>query len=207
MAQNKVTEGKGRGRPRAYDPQTALQQALGVFWSTGYAGASLDSIATAAGMNRPSLYAAFGDKHALYIKAFEQYWAQAAAAVHAALTDSTLTLREALLGFYEGQLSIYFSGDGQPRGCFVIGTATTEAAEDREIRDLLADRLNQLDTDLEVRLQLAVDSGELNGDANPAALAVLAASLLHSLSIRARAGKSRAELTELARNAVEVICG
>ncbi|NWD75757.1 TetR/AcrR family transcriptional regulator [Pseudomonas gingeri] len=207
MAQNKVTEGKGRGRPRAYDPQTALQQALGVFWSTGYAGASLDSIATAAGMNRPSLYAAFGDKHALYIKAFEQYWAQAAAAVHAALTDSTLTLREALLGFYEGQLSIYFSGDGQPRGCFVIGTATTEAAEDREIRDLLADRLNQLDTDLEVRLQLAVDSGELNGDANPAALAVLAASLLHSLSIRARAGKSRAELTELARNAVKVICG
>ncbi|NWD67365.1 TetR/AcrR family transcriptional regulator [Pseudomonas gingeri] len=207
MAQNKVSEGKGRGRPRAYDPQTALQQALGVFWSTGYAGASLDSIATAAGMNRPSLYAAFGDKHALYIKAFEQYWAQAAAAVHAALTDSTLTLREALLGFYEGQLSIYFSGDGQPRGCFVIGTATTEAAEDREIRDLLADRLNQLDADLEARLQLAVDSGELKGDANPAALAVLAASLLHSLSIRARAGKSRAELTELARNAVEVICG
>ncbi|RBH60014.1 MULTISPECIES: TetR/AcrR family transcriptional regulator [Pseudomonas] len=207
MAQNKVTEAKGRGRPRAYDPQTALQQALGVFWSTGYAGASLDSIATAAGMNRPSLYAAFGDKHALYIKAFEQYWAQACAAVHEALTDSTLTLREALLGFYEGQLSIYFSGDGQPRGCFVIGTATTEAAEDREIRDLLADRLSQLDADLEARLRLAVAAGELKSDADPAALAVLASSLLHSLSIRARAGKPRAELTELARNAVKVICG
>ncbi|MBV6753705.1 TetR/AcrR family transcriptional regulator [Pseudomonas chlororaphis] len=207
MAQNKITEAKGRGRPRAYDPQTALQQALGVFWSTGYAGASLDSIATAAGMNRPSLYAAFGDKHALYIKAFEQYWAQASAAVHEALTDSRLTLREALLGFYEGQLSIYFSGDGQPRGCFVIGTATTEAAEDREIRDLLADRLSQLDADLEARLRLAVDAGELKADADPAALAVLASSLLHSLSIRARAGKSRAELTELVGNAVKVICG
>ncbi|WP_248805563.1 TetR/AcrR family transcriptional regulator [Pseudomonas sp. MWU13-2100] len=207
MAQNKVTEAKGRGRPRAYDPQTALQQALGVFWSTGYSGASLDSIATSAGMNRPSLYAAFGDKHALYIKAFEQYWAQASAAVHAALTDSTLTLREALLGFYEGQLSIYFSGDGQPRGCFVIGTATTEAAEDSEIRDLLADRLSQLDADLEARLRLAVDAGELEADADPAALAVLASSLLHSLSIRARAGKSRAELTTLAGNAVKVICG
>lgn len=206
MAQNKVTEAKGRGRPRAYDPQTALQQALEVFWSTGYSAASLDSIATAAGMNRPSLYAAFGDKHALYIKAFEQYWAQACAAVHAALTDSTLTLREALLGFYEGQLSIYFSGDGQPRGCFVIGTATTEAAEDREIRDLLADRLSQLDADLEARLRLAVDAGELKADADPAALAVLASSLLHSLSIRARAGKSRAELTALAGNAVKVIC-
>ncbi|WP_338525408.1 TetR/AcrR family transcriptional regulator [Pseudomonas batumici] len=207
MAQNKISEGKGRGRPRAYDPQTALQQALGVFWSTGYSGASLDSIATAAGMNRPSLYAAFGDKHALYIKAFEQYWAQASAAVHEALMDSTLTLREALMGFYEGQLSIYFSGDGQPRGCFAIGTATTEAVEDPEIRDILADRLSRLDADLETRLRAAVDSGELNGDADPAALAVLASSLLHSLSIRARAGKSRAELTELARQAVKVICG
>ena len=207
MAQNKVTEGKGRGRPRAYDPQTALQQALGVFWSTGYSGASLDSIATAAGMNRPSLYAAFGDKHALYLKALEQYWEFAAAAMDEALTDDALTLREALTRFYEGQLSIYFSGDSQPRGCFAIGTATTEAVEDAEIRDVLSDRLSRLDASLETRLRKAIESGELKSDVDAAALAVLASSLLHSISIRARAGKSRAELTELARNAVSVICG
>ena len=207
MAQNKSTEGKVRGRPRAYDPQTALQQALGVFWNTGYSGASLDSIATAAGMNRPSLYAAFGDKHALYIKALEQYWEFAAASMHEALTDLELPLAEALQRFYEGQLSIYFSGDGQPRGCFAIGTATTEAVEDPEIREVLSDRLSRLDADLEVRLQAAKNAGELKGDADPAALAVLASSLLHSISIRARAGKSRTELTELARNAIRVICG
>lgn len=207
MEQNKIAEGKGRGRPRAYDPQTALQQALGVFWSTGYSGASLDSIATAAGMNRPSLYAAFGDKHALYIKALEQYWEFAAAAMHEALTDNALTLEQALMRFYEGQLSIYFSGEGQPRGCFAIGTATTEAVEDAEIRDVLSDRLSRLDAELETRLRAAIDSGELKSDADPAALAVLASSLLHSISIRARAGKSREELTELARNAVSVICG
>lgn len=207
MAQNKTTEGKGRGRPRAYDPQTALQQAQGVFWSTGYSGASLDSIATAAGMNRPSLYAAFGDKHALYIKALEQYWEFAAAAMQAALTDDKLTLRQALTQFYEGQLAIYFSGDGQPRGCFAIGTATTEAVEDPEIREVLSERLSRLDADLETRLRAAIDKGELNKDVDPAALAVLASSLLHSISIRARAGKSRDELTELARNAVNVMCG
>jgi AcrR family transcriptional regulator len=207
MAQNKPTEGKGRGRPRAYDPQTALQQALGVFWNTGYSGASLDSIATAAGMNRPSLYAAFGDKHSLYIKALEQYWEFAAAAMHEALTDLAVPLSEALQRFYEGQLSIYFSGDGQPRGCFAIGTATTEAVEDPQIREVLSDRLSRLDAELEVRLQAAKTAGELKGDADPAALAVLASSLLHSISIRARAGKSRAELTALARNAIRVICG
>ena len=207
MAQKKIAEGKGRGRPRAYDPQTALQQALGVFWSTGYSGASLDSIATAAGMNRPSLYAAFGDKHALYIKALEQYWESASAAMQEALTDKDLTLEQALVGFYEGQLSIYFSGEGQPRGCFAIGTATTEAVEDSAIREVLADRLSRLDADLETRLRAAVSAGELKDDVDPAALAVLASSLLHSISIRARAGKSRAELTELARNAVNLMCG
>lgn len=207
MAQNKPTEGKGRGRPRAYDPQTALQQALGVFWNTGYSGASLDSIATAAGMNRPSLYAAFGDKHALYIKALDQYWETAHAAMQAALNDSNLTLEQALTGFYEGQLAIYFSGDGQPRGCFAIGTATTEAVEDPEIRKVLSLRLSQLDADLEARLQKALDTGELKPDTDLAALAMLASSLLHSISIRARAGKSREELTAQARNAVSVICG
>ncbi|HEF4762901.1 TPA: TetR/AcrR family transcriptional regulator [Pseudomonas putida] len=207
MAQNKTTEGKSRGRPRAYDPQTALRQALDVFWSTGYSGASLDSIATAAGMNRPSLYAAFGDKHALYIKALEQYWDIAHAAMQAALTDAELPLREALMRFYEGQLSIYFSGEGQPRGCFAIGTATTESVEDPEIRAVLSDRLSRLDADLEARLHKAIESGELSGDVDAASLAVLGSSLLHSISIRARAGKSRDELTELARNAVNVICG
>ncbi|MCU7248013.1 TetR/AcrR family transcriptional regulator [Pseudomonas koreensis] len=206
MAQNKPTEGKGRGRPRAYDPQTALQQALGVFWNTGYSAASLDSIASAAGMNRPSLYAAFGDKHALYIKALDQYWETAHAAMQAALKDSSLTLEQALSAFYEGQLAIYFSGDGQPRGCFAIGTATTEAVEDPEIRQVLSLRLSQLDADLQTRLQLAIDAGELKADADLAALAVLASSLLHSISIRARAGKSREELAALARSAVSVIC-
>ncbi|MBV4458068.1 TetR/AcrR family transcriptional regulator [Pseudomonas sp. COR58] len=207
MAQNKPTAGKGRGRPRAYDPQTALQQALGVFWNTGYSAASLDSIASAAGMNRPSLYAAFGDKHALYIKALDQYWDTAHAAMQEALNDSSLTLEQALTRFYEGQLSIYFSGDGAPRGCFAIGTATTEAVEDPEIREVLSRRLSQLDADLEQRLRRAVESGELKASVDAAALALLASSLLHSISIRARAGKSRQELTEQAQGAVRVICG
>jgi AcrR family transcriptional regulator len=178
-----------------------------VFWNTGYSGASLDSIATAAGMNRPSLYAAFGDKHALYIKALDQYWDTAHAAMQATLTDSSLTLAQALSGFYEGQLAIYFSGDGQPRGCFAIGTATTEAVEDPEIRNVLSARLSQLDADLEARLQKAIEAGELKPDSDLAALAVIASSLLHSISIRARAGKSREELTAIVRNAVSVICG
>ncbi|MNE86408.1 hypothetical protein D3C80_1835050 [compost metagenome] len=104
-------------------------------------------------------------------------------------------------------MSIYFSGEGQARGCFAIGTATTEAVADSQIREVLGDRLGRLDADLEARLRTAIEAGELNSDVDAGALAVLASSLLHSISIRARAGKSRAELTALASNAVDVICG
>jgi hypothetical protein len=127
--------------------------------------------------------------------------------MHDALADLNRPLAEALMLFYEGQLSIYFSGEGHPRGCFAIGTATTEAVEDVEIREALSALISKLDVDLEIRLRAAVHTGELPDDVDPVALAALAAAMLYSIAIRARAGKSRAELTQLARHAVSVICG
>jgi TetR/AcrR family transcriptional regulator, copper-responsive repressor len=207
MVQNKDTEPRPRGRPRAYDPQAALRQATDAFWQSGYSGTSLDEISAATGMNRPSLYAAFGDKHTLYLKALEQYWQLSLVAMREALADPDQSLDEALMRLYDGQLSIYFSGDGRPRGCFAIGTATTEAVEDPEIRKALAEGVHLLDADLEARLQMARDKGELKDDADPAALAMLASATLHTIAIRARAGIPRVELKEIARKAASVICG
>ncbi|MEI9984161.1 MAG: TetR/AcrR family transcriptional regulator [Aliidongia sp.] len=207
MVQKKSnTEPKPRGRPRAYDPQTALLRARDAFWKTGYSGTSLDEISAATGMNRPSLYAAFGDKRALYLEALAQYWQLSFASMREALADDR-PLDEALMHVYEGALSIYFSGDGRPRGCFVIGTAVTEAIEDSEIRQSLAAGLQTFDTDFEARLRTAREKGELKGDADPAVLGVLATATMHTIAIRARAGAPRAELRELARKAVKVICG
>src|SRR5882724_2877881 len=62
-----------RGRPRSYDPDTALAQAMAAFWNAGYTGTSLDDITAGTGMNRPSLYGAFGDKRALYLHTLERY--------------------------------------------------------------------------------------------------------------------------------------
>ena len=195
-----------RGRPRAYDPEAALLRATDSFWRSGYAGTSLDEIAAATGMNRPSLYAAFGDKHALYLKALAAYWKLAFAEMRAPLA-ADLALDEALMRAYDGALAIYFSGDGRPRGCFVIGTAVTEAVEDSEIRESLAAGFHMFDTDFEARLRAARETGELKADADPAALAVVATATMHTIAIRARAGAPRAELREIARKAVKVICG
>jgi AcrR family transcriptional regulator len=207
MVQKKSdTEPKRRGRPRAYDPQAALKQATDAFWKTGYAGTSLEEISAATGMNKPSLYAAFGDKRGLYLEALDQYWQLAFADMRKALAKDD-PLDDALMRVYEGALSIYFSGDGRPRGCFVVGTAVTEAVEDQEIRNSLLAGFRTFDTDLEARFRKAREKGELKDDADPVALAVLATATMHTIAIRARAGASRAALRELARKAVSVMCG
>jgi AcrR family transcriptional regulator len=199
-------EPKRRGRPRAYDPDTALQHAMDAFWKAGYAGTSLDEISAATGMNRPSLFAAFGDKRALYLKALAGYWQLAFADMREALAGA-LPLDEALMRAYDGALSIYFSGDSPPRGCFVLGTAVTEAIEDSEIRDSLAAGFRTFDLDFEARLRTAREKGELDPDADVAALAILATATMHTIAVRARSGVPRAELRELASKAVGVICG
>jgi AcrR family transcriptional regulator len=205
MVYNEGEAPKRRGRPRAYDPQQALLRARDAFWRAGYAGTSLDDIAAATGMNRPSLYAAFGDKRALYLAALAQYWQLALDEMRAALAADA-PLQEALLRVYDGALSIYFSGDGRPRGCFVLGTAVTEAVEDADIRLSLSEGFHRFDADFERRLEMARQAGELGKDADPAALAVIATATMHSIAIRARTGASLAELRELARKAVSVIC-
>ncbi|HVJ35412.1 MAG TPA: TetR/AcrR family transcriptional regulator [Terriglobia bacterium] len=207
MVQKKSdTEPGRRGRPRSYDPKVAIKRAADTFWRAGYAGTSLEEITTATGMNKPSLYAAFGDKRALYLEALAHYWQLAFAAMHEALADD-LPLGEALMRVYEGALSIYFSGNGRPRGCFVIGTAVTEALEDREIRNSVAAGVRTFDAGFEARFRAAREKGEIRDDADPAALALLATATMHTLAVRARAGTPRAELRELARKAVKVICG
>jgi AcrR family transcriptional regulator len=166
---------------------------------------SLDDLSAATGMNRPSLYAAFGDKRALYLKALGHYWQLGYDAMREALAYDR-PLDEALMRVYLRALSIYFSGKGRPRGCFGIGTAMTEAVEDAKIRAAFAEGLRKLDAGFEARIRAAQETGELSGDIDPAALAKLASATLHTIALRARAGTPRTELEDLARQAVGVIC-
>jgi AcrR family transcriptional regulator len=206
MVQNRTaTRPSSRGRPRAYDAQLALQRATEAFWRAGYAGTSMEALTAATGMNKPSLYAAFGDKRSLYFAALKLYWQTAFASMRKALSEPR-NLEDALLRVYDGALSIYFAGDGSARGCFVVGTAVTEAAEDREIRSSLLAGFLTFDNDFEARFRTAREQGQLRGNRDPAALAILATATLHTIAIRARAGVPRARLRELARKSVAAIC-
>src|SRR5882672_3802720 len=107
-----------RGRPRAYDPDDALVQATESFWHAGFAGTSLDALSAATGMNRPSLYGAFGDKRELYLAALDRYLSLSLAAMEAAL-DPAEPLADGLQAVYDRSLALYFSDPDSPLGCFL----------------------------------------------------------------------------------------
>jgi len=195
-----------RGRPRAYDPDVALAQAMDTFWDAGYAGTSLDDLSAATGMNRPSLYAAFGDKRALYLKALERYRAWGRAALKETLAVDQ-PLRQALRQVYARALAVYLSGEEAARGCFTIGTAATEAVGSPEVRAFLAETVRSLDDAFEARIRFARDRGELKPGTDPVALAKLASAVMHTLAIRSRAGEPRAALEAVAEAGVNLICG
>jgi AcrR family transcriptional regulator len=196
---------RARGRPRAYEPETALRHAADAFWRSGYAGTSLDDLSAATGMNRPSLKAAFGDKHDIYVRALGDYWDRKFALMAEVLAPGK-PLDETLMRAYDAALGIYFSGEGQPRGCFVVGTAVTEALEDPVVRQIVSDGFMGLDERFRARLEQAAADGELSAGADPEALALLASATMHTIAIRARAGRSRDELHALACKAVNAIC-
>jgi len=200
------SEPRPRGRPRAYDPEIALQRATESFWRAGYAATSLDDLSAATGMNRPSLYGAFGDKRELYLAALRRYWELSHVAMEEALAYDR-TLREVLRRLYRKALAGYFGGKDGPRGCFAIGTATTEAVRDPKIRALLAEGFQMIDDAFAARIRFARDHGDLPKGADPAALAMLASATLHTLAIRSRAGASRSTLEAMADATVHLICG
>jgi TetR/AcrR family transcriptional regulator, copper-responsive repressor len=195
-----------RGRPRSYDPDAALARAIDAFWDAGFAATSLDDLTSATGMNRPSLYGAFGDKQAVYRKALDLYRARTRQALGEAFGGDD-PLRIALRKVYDTAISIYLSGDNGARGCFIIGTAVAQAVTDPDTRAALADALREIDDAFAARIARAQRSGELSADADPAKLAKLASATLYSLTIHARAGHGRATLAAIADAAVDVICG
>jgi AcrR family transcriptional regulator len=200
-----MDEPRKRGRPPAYDADRALSGARDVFWDAGYAASSLDELSAAMAMNRPSVYGAFGDKEALYLKTLERYRDDGLAALHEAL-DPKRPLREGLEAVYANSIDIYLGGLNAARGCFLIGTATAEAVSRAAVRDVLRGSLQAFDSVIEDRLKLAIDRGELSPHADPAVLALAASAIMHSLAVRARAGEPRSALEALARAGVALIC-
>jgi TetR/AcrR family transcriptional regulator, copper-responsive repressor len=195
-----------RGRPRAYQPDIALGKALDLFRRDGFAATSLDDLSVATGMNRPSLYGAFGDKRELYIKSYQRYRDDARTAMIDIFREE-MPVRERLARIYAVALDIYLSGELGPRGCFTVMTATSEAVLDSEIRGMVQEGLVELDKAFAACFRRGKEKGELPPSADPVVLAQLASATLHTIAIRARARVPRMELEAIVKGAIDVMVG
>jgi AcrR family transcriptional regulator len=182
---------KQAGRPRTFDADRALDRALAVFWRNGYEGASLPALTKAMGINRPSLYAAFGNKEALFRKAVERYEAGPAGYGHKALKQPTA--REVVESLLEGVVAL-LTKPRNPGGCLMVQGALACGENANGVRQELASRRAAHVAAIRRRFQRAIDEGDLPASAEASGLARFVATVMHGLAVQAASGASRKEL-------------
>ena len=182
-----------RGRPRAFDEAEVLDIAMRLFWERGFDGTSMSDLTEAMGINRRSVYAAFGNKEALFTAALERYLA-----VHMAFVDKALALptaREVADAFLRGSVEAYTLSDC-PTGCMAVQSALSCSDAAAAVRsDLAARRVGAVDVFRE-RFDRAQQDGDLPADLDTQALASYIVALSDGISVQANSGVGRAALSE-----------
>jgi AcrR family transcriptional regulator len=183
------------GRPRAFDTDKALDRALKVFWRKGYEGTTLLDLTEAMGINRPSLYSAFGNKESLFRKAIERYIEGPACHVVESLKEPTA--RAVVERLLRGTIDL-ITDSRNPRGCFIVQSALACGEASDPLRKELIKRRGATETALRARFEQAVTDGDLPPDSDPADLARYVAILSHGMAVQAAGGATRASLIKIA---------
>src|SRR5580698_2281816 len=200
MVRNKSP--KRMGRPRAFDIDRALNRALVVFWRKGYEGASLSDLTKAVGVNRPSLYAAFGDKEALFRKVLDRYLKGPAAYTQEALREPTA--RAVVERLFLGAVDLN-TARRNPGGCLMVqgALACGEAAD--SIRQELTTCRVAGEAAIRRRFERAKSEGDLPVNVNPADLARYTATIIYGMAVEAAGGASRSKLQSVVEMALRAL--
>jgi AcrR family transcriptional regulator len=183
-----------KGRPREFCPDMALAAALRVFWSKGYEGATLSELTEAMGITRPSMYAAFGNKEALFRKALDLYEAEKLAYVGKSLAKPTAreVARQLLCGSLENQTS-----SCEPHGCLGVISSVACGEEAECIRQEVLERGKVARAALVARFERAKAEGDLPETADVEGLTSFLYAIMQGMAVQAGAGATRAELERL----------
>ena len=189
-----------RGRPQAFDLDEVLDAAIGVFWANGYEGASMDELTNAMGINRPSLYAKFGNKHGLFLAALDRYIVTNSAAQSLPLIQEG-DIGTAVEGYYREIIRAVTSEDS-PSGCLIASVATEISERDATVREKVSNLLGQAEAQLDERLA-AEGYGRKEGGAGYGVTGAMIIAAGLGFAARARLGASRIELEDVAKGFVE----
>ncbi len=186
--------GPCRGRPREFCVDHALAQALRVFWEKGYEGTSLNDLTEAMGITRPSLYAAFGNKDALFRKALDLYETEKLAYIRQALAQPTARgVAEVML---RGSVDNVMSQD-EPHGCMGVITSVACGPDSQSVREDVVKRGEAGKRALTERFERAKAEGDLPAHVDPEGLMRVLIAMLQGISVQANQGATRDELDRL----------
>ena len=178
-----------RGRPREFDTDEAIESAMGVFWSSGYHATSLPELLEATNLSRGSLYAAFGDKHGLFLRALDRYIADSLTRL-----DAELDPRKDPLEGVRACLARYVkrtSGAGGKRGCLVVATSMELGSHDAEVEQRIRGFFKAMETRLTAALGRAKSEGQLADGIEPATAARLLMCLLVGMRVVSKTNSDR----------------
>lgn len=188
-----------RGRPRSFDTEEAIEKAMVVFWSKGYEGTTIPDLTEAIGINRPSLYAAFGSKEGLFRLALDRYRKDPASYVNRALAQPTA--REVFESLLNGVIDLVTDPEN-PGGCLFVCAALPISDESEPIKDELAKRRIAGERDILKRFARAAKENDLPPDVDPKSLAKFAATMIWGLSIQGTNGSTKKEMRRVAKLAM-----
>ena len=190
-----------RGRPRSFDESEALEKAIQVFWSKGYDGVTIDDLVASMGVGRPSLYAVFGDKRTIFLRALRAY-AEAKGARAAKALFSPPTLRDSLAGFLRHAVETA-TEEGSAPGCLLVCVAPL--VDDAEVRQFLKDAVAGGVALVERRFCDGISAGEIPSDFPVAVRASQLIDFARGLTMRAQIGTPRRTLLKDAEEAADLV--
>ncbi|MBO3284172.1 TetR/AcrR family transcriptional regulator [Paenibacillus sp. FSL M8-0228] len=192
-------------RPREFDEDQALDAAMQIFWEKGFEATSLSDLTLKMGIQRPSIYAAFGDKKQLFEAALRKYTQSHAACVRAKLQNSS-SVKEAFYNFFGGVVAEEYE-EGPNKGCFCINTMVELAPHDEKFEILTREHQMYLSAVFQETLERGIQSGELEATMDARALAHMLVSLLIGITVMMKSRPERSFVDHAVATALMLLDG
>ncbi|MGD3105653.1 TetR/AcrR family transcriptional regulator [Streptomyces sp. YGL11-2] len=196
-------ETKQRGRPRSFDRETALERAMRSFWECGYETTSISDLTRVMGISAPSLYAAFGDKRALFDEAVAEYGRLYGGFISRAIAEEPTARRGIERALREA--AVEYTVSGRPRGCLVISAALNTTPASAEVAASLREMRQRNVREMERAIRADIATGELPAGTDARGLAEYVSVVVAGMSQSARDGSDRTTLEAVAELAMRAL--